>query len=255
MRKTISSLILASGLIAIGLVQGAIAQERADLPARERIDRSFTLRPGAAVSISSIAGPVTVETGGGSRAEVHILRQARTRQELECTRTEVEGRNGGLSIRQLTPSRLQSCRTIEMRQTVRLVLPRNVDLSLESIAGKLEVGTIDGALRLNSIAGRTTIAGARSANISSVAGRLQLGLGPIDRQGVRISSVTGSVELLFRRGTNADFHADSVLGRVTSASPAVQVRREQNSYRARVGTGGPMVSVSSIVGQVRLGIV
>ena len=255
MRPSTSSLTLASGLIAIGLVHGANAQERADLPARERIDRSFTLRPGAAVSISSIAGPVTVETGGGSRAEVHILRQARTQQELECTRTEIESRNGGLSIRQLTPSRLQACRTIETRQTVRLVLPRNVDLSLDSIAGKLEVGTVDGALRLSSIAGRTTIAGARSADISSVAGRLQLGLGPIDRQGVRISSVTGSVELLFRRGTNADFRADSVMGRVTSASPAVQVRREQNSYRARVGTGGPMVSVSSIVGQVRLGIV
>ena len=45
MRKTISSLILASGLIAIGLVQGAIAQERADLPARERIDRSSPFAP------------------------------------------------------------------------------------------------------------------------------------------------------------------------------------------------------------------
>lgn len=244
------------GLIVVSLagIGAARADDNGPMPAREQIDRSFVIAPGAKVSISSIAGPVTVETGGSGRAEIHILREAGSKRELDCTRTEIEARNGGLSLRQIRRSQDNACRDIRTRQNVRLIVPRNVDLSLDSIAGRLEIGEVDGAVKLSSIAGRTRVAGARSAEISSVAGQLMLGLGPIGRGGVQVSSVAGSVELMFRRGTSADVAASSLIGQMTSASPAIQVRREQRSYRARIGSGGPLVSLSSIVGQVRLSI-
>lgn len=256
MRVGKSYLLVASSLLAAGLVPAAAAQDRdtRSMPAREQIDRSFTIGHGASVSITSIAGPVTVETGGSSRAEIHILREARSKAELDCTHTEILTGNNRLSLRQFRPSETGACRQIEMRQTVRLVLPRNVDLSLKSIAGRVAAGTIEGALRLENIAGRTDLAGARSADISSVAGKLTLGLGPIDRRGVRVASVAGSVDLIFRRGTGANVEASSVIGRVTGATPAIQVRQEGRVYRARIGAGGPLVSLSSIVGQVRLAV-
>jgi hypothetical protein len=255
MRLGTSCLALSSSLLAIG-IGSASAQERGaeQTLAREQIDRSLLLRPGAAVSVEGIAGPVTIETGSGSHAEIHIRREAPTQRELDCTRTEIENRNGGLSLRQLKPDKAGECRNIRMRQTIRLILPRNVDLALNGIAGKVEIGAIDGGVRLRGIAGSTKVSQARSADISSVAGRLMLGLGQISRGDVRVSSVAGSIDLVFRRGANADIVASSVIGRVTSATPAVQVRRENNVYRARIGAGGARISLTSVVGQVRLDV-
>jgi hypothetical protein len=254
MRSITMGLATATALLATGLAGAAAwAGEDSPMAAREQIDRSFTLAPGALVRVSSIAGPVTVETGGGSRAELHILREAASQRELACTRTEIDNRNGGLSVRQVRKEE-QGCRNLHSRQTVRLILPRNIDLTLDSIAGKVDVGAVEGAVRLSSIAGRTSLQGARSAEVSSVAGRLTLAVGPIGPRGVKVSSVAGPVDLVFRPGTSADVSASSVVGQVTSASPAIQVRREQRRYSARIGSGGPLVSLSSIVGPVRLSI-
>ena len=160
-----SSARLGSSLLALVAVQALAAPEGNSQPmaAREQIDRSFALRAGAKVDLASIAGAVTVETAAGGRAEIHILREAATRGELDCTRTEIESRDGGLSVRQRRAEDGGACRNIRMRQTVRLVVPRNVDLTLDGIAGKVEIGSIDGAVRLRRVAGRTSIAGARSA--------------------------------------------------------------------------------------------
>ncbi|HYD13002.1 MAG TPA: hypothetical protein VEC11_09155 [Allosphingosinicella sp.] len=222
------------------------------MPAREEIERTVPLDPQALVSVSGIAGPVTVVTGGGSRAEVHIVRMAATPAELACYRTEVRGGGARLVIAHVQ-ERTPECGTLRDRQEVRLVLPRRVDLTLTQIAGTVSIGPLDGTLRLESIARHVTVADVRSADLSSLAQGLTMTLGRIGPGGISIASVTGPIELGFHRGAGADVSISSIIGRVSTNSPVVSIQRSGNgNYRARVGAGGPAVSLSSIAGEVQL---
>lgn len=214
--------------------------------------RSTIWRRTQPVRVEGIAGPVTVETGGGNRAEVHIVRMAATQRELQCYRTEVSASPDSLTIRHVQLTDQPGCRSIRARQEVRLRLPRSVDLDLSTIAGRVEIGPIDGQLRLDSIAGHVTVARARAVEIDSLAGGLSLGLAPLAPQGVRISSVVGTVEVNLEPGVDADIDIDSVMGSVRSLSPAIHIVEGDGSYRARAGSGGGRISISSVMGRVRL---
>jgi len=218
--------------------------------AREEIRETHRLAAGATVRVEGIAGPVTVETGGGDSAEVHIVRMAASERELQCYRTRVEAAPDRLVVSHVQLEDRPGCDNIRSRQEVRLRLPRAVDLELSSIAGALEIGAVEGALRLDSIAGRVRLAGAREARISSLAGGLTLGVGALGPEGMRISSVVGPVALRFAPGADASLSADSVMGSVRGE--AIDVVEDEGRYRAQVGDGGPRIAISSVVGSVRL---
>lgn len=226
----------------------------AEMAAREEIHRSFRLEEGARVSVSGIAGPVSVTTTEGDTAQVHIVRMARTQRELDCYRTAVTGGGEALSIEHVQDSDRSGCDSIRSRQQVTLVLPRSVNLEFSTIAGRLDIGPVDGVVRLDSIAGHVTLAGARSAEVSSLAGGLTMNLRSLSAAGVQVSSVVGPVDLTFGRGVDADVRLDSVMGSVRGV-PAELDRRlveENGEYRLRVGAGGPAVRLSSVMGPVRL---
>jgi hypothetical protein len=224
---------------------------RSEMTAREEIRRSYELSPGATVRVAGIAGPVTIETGSGSGAEVYILREARTQRELDCYRTDVQATRQRLAIEHVQFSSRAGCNSIRSRQEVRLRLPRSVDVDLDTIAGAATIAPIEGDVRLESIAGAASVAGARGADISSIAGPLSLTVTQGSRR-VSISSVAGPVDLAFARGVGADVRVDSIVGHVRSLSSDMRVSRTDAGYRARVGSGGSDVSLSSIVGTVRL---
>ena len=218
---------------------------------RDVIHRSVALAPGAEVSLQTIAGPVTIETGNVSTAQIHIVRGAATQRELQCYRTEIIAAPARLAIRHVQDKR-RGCDSIRSAQQVRLTLPRSVNLSMSSIAGDADIGLLDGRLKLDSMAGKVRARGVRSADISSVAGGLSLTLLPLDRRGVRVSSVVGPTDIIFPRGANADVRVDSVMGNTTSTSRRIALRWTNGRASARVGAGGPPVSISSVVGHVTL---
>lgn len=257
-------LLVAPALLLAGVSAGAAdgrgpqgtraSAARAELAEREEIHETFRLEPGARVRVTGIAGPVSVETAAGDTAQVHIVRMAATRRELDCYRTAVAGGGGALSVEHVQDSRRPGCDSIRSRQEVRLILPRSVDVELSTIAGRVDIAAVDGLVRLDSIAGHVTIAGARSAEMSSLAGGLAMTLHPLAAAGVRVSSVVGGVDLTFPRGVDADVRLDSVMGSVRGVPGELDRRlvEEDGEYRLRVGAGGPAVRLSSVVGPVRL---
>ena len=248
-RKALFAPAAASLLIAFGPAQADTqTTSKNSMAVRETIDRMVRLSPGASVSLETIAGPVTIETGSGPTAQVHIVRGAATPRELACYRTDVSAAPGRLAIRHVQDKR-RGCDSIRSGQQVRLVLPRAVNLSMSSIAGDVTVAPIDGRLKLDSIAGHVKARGIRSADISSLAGGLSLVLAQ-NHRGIDVSSVVGMTDITFARGANADIRVDSVMGNTTSTSPRIPIVWRNGRASARVGTGGAPVSVSSVVGQV-----
>ncbi|HEX8366416.1 MAG TPA: DUF4097 family beta strand repeat-containing protein [Allosphingosinicella sp.] len=235
----------------LGNVQGSTAtqDDHSTLTAREEIHDRYELGAAPTVTVRGIAGPVSVETVAGNVAEVHIVRRAATERELQCYRTEITRKASGLAIEHVQFSDRPGCSTIRSRQTVRLKLPRSANVQLSVIGGRVDIDGVAGSVRLESIAGRVNLTGVRAAQLSSLAGGLSLALAQGGTRTIQVSSVVGPVDIKFPRGANADVQISSVQGSVRSDWRELS---GSDGLAYRIGSGGADVSISSVIGPVRL---
>ena len=254
MRKMLTALPAALVLIAAPRVlTGLYAREKpehiSDLPVRKEVHQQYRLEPNTTVKVSMIAGPVEIETTTGDTAEVTIISSAETQADLDCSDTLIERTPQLLVIRSK-----DLCTVVRVTQRVTLELPRNANLDLKSIAGDVRIGTIDGMVRLDSIAGHVSAGPVRTADISSLAQGLSMQIDDIGERGVRVSSVIGRIELRLSDRLNAQFVARSIDGNVVSDSPAIAIRTRNGpeNCEAQIGSGGPAITVSSVRGNIRL---
>ena len=97
------------------------------------------------------------------------------------------------------------------------------------------------------------IAGPVEIETISVARGLSMEIKQIDERGVRLSSIIGGIELALSDNLNAQFEASSVVGNVVSGIPNIKLITEGRSdFEAQIGSGGPVISISSVRGGIRL---
>ncbi len=257
---------------------GISAQQRRgredELPERDELRQSYQLSPGAQVEVSSISGSVEIETASTTTAEVHIIRSARSRADLEYRRIIVEATGSSLIVRgEQEKGERRTPPGVDVRQRVVLKIPRQVNLATKSVSGSVAVGDIDGEVRVSSISGSVGIGDVNGqVQVSSISGQVNVGqavghftassvsgsvtatIKRLSEQGVRIKSISGQVELRFTDELNAELEVSSISGRVYADVPnvTVQGKLEPANFRARIGSGGALISISSISGGVRL---
>lgn len=238
--------------LSFGTLSGLLAQEKrgrsGDLPVRNEINRQYELAPNTSVELSTIAGPVEIETISGQSAEIKIVNSAETQADLNCLDTPIEQTPTKLVIRDKS-----LCNIVRVRQRVILKLPRNVNLYLESIAGQVRIGPTEGMVRLNSIAGHVSAGPLQAAEMSSLASGLSVQINQITERGVNLSSIVGGIELSLSDRLNAQFVANSIIGNVISDHPGIKLSTEGRSdFEAQIGSGGPRITISSVRGGIRL---
>jgi len=272
----------------------------------DEIRQSFKLTPGTRVEISSIRGPVEIETSNGDTAEILITRNADNLADLQSDKIAIDNQAGRLIIRGETAPGGNKNRHVDHH--AKLKLPRDINLAINSISGPVQLADLNGQLEVSSISGSVTldkvtqqarfksisgdvkieqvsgpldisgvsgsvkldqvahgvniksvsgdvkIAQANdSLDISSVSGTVSAVIAKLGTRGVQISSVSRQVELRFRNEVDAQFTANSISRDVTIDLPNVTIEdKSANSTRARIGAGGPPISVNSVSGGVRL---
>jgi DUF4097 and DUF4098 domain-containing protein YvlB len=233
-------------------LSNGIAQKQGDLPLKEDINKTYQLTRGARVEVTGMAGPVEVTAVEGNTATVHVVRSGQTREDLDCYRTVVEGDANRLEIRH-ERFRSSRCESIKARQSVKLLVPREVDLHLSTIAGAVNVGAVEGVVKLTNIAGPVVVTGAQSAEMSSLAGGLTMHIERISGRGINISGVAGAIELQVSESLDANVVVDDTLGKVVAETPRAKVSKLSDSkYLVKVGAGGAEISVTGVTGNVRL---
>ena len=290
----ITALLTSVMMLACGAPREGLTTESAqnrNFHERDEINKTFQLAPGARVDVSSIRGPVEIVNTDSARAEVRIVRSARTRADLEYHKIEVEQTGNGLVVRGVQEPEDRQRENVQVDHHVMLKLPRRIDLSVKSVSGSIKVGDVDGQTHVSSISGSANIgnvggklqvssisgsleignvgADARvnsisgnlglgqvngSLDVSSISGGLNATLVSLSPQGIHIRSVSGSIELGFKSEINADFDAKSISGQVYFDVPNVTRETEEKSpnVRARIGAGGTPISISSVSGNIRL---
>ena len=292
-----SAALLGSILVAVcGLGPGSSpsrarlsTENHSALGERDEIKQSYELASGARVSVTSISGPVEIETSLGSMAEVHVIRTARSQQDLQYRRIIIEHSGNSLTVR--GEQERGAGRGVQVTQHVMLKLPLNVNLSVNSISGHAIIGDIGGQAHISSISGPVTIGDVSGeAIVSSVSGRLSLGraggqvqvksisgsvdigqsvghfeassisgsvratIGQIGSSGITIDSISGGVTLRLAEAVNAEIHAMHYSGEVYLNLPNVVIQGKMTSSEVRglIGSGGPTISISNISGNIML---
>lgn len=224
---------------------------------KDEIHQTYQLTSGASVRVSGINGQVDVETTNGSTAEVHVVRSARSRADLEHRKVIIEHTGSSLVVRGENENERRYARgeQPQVRQRVTLRLPRQIDLTASGINGKTTVGEVDGPVKVSGINGRVEVAQAVGySELSGINGAVVVTISQLGERGIRVSGINGAVELRFTDALNADLKVTGINGSVNADMPNVSVLGtvSRNNFNARIGSGGAPINVSGVNGRVRL---
>jgi hypothetical protein len=228
------------------------------LSEREETNQTVQLPSGAQVRVAGINGLVEVTTGDSSAAEIHIVRTAKARADLQYRRVLVEHSGANLVVRGEKEDEGNNKRWRhgpDVRQEVRLKLPRNVSLEVSGVNGRVTVGELDGRVDVSGVNGPVEVARAGSTGtISGINGSVTMTLTRIADEGLTVSGVNGRVLLSFSEDVDAELHVNGVNGSIDLdiARVVVQGKVTPHRMRATIGGGGPPLNVNGVNGSVRL---
>jgi hypothetical protein len=228
------------------------AGDDSDFSERDEINQTYTLAAGAHVEVRGINGTVDIETAAGATAEVHIVRLARNRDDLNYHKIIIEPSANSLIVRGENDN---DHGNHQVRHRVTLRLPRSIDLGVSGVNGRATVGAIDGPIQISGINGAVEVGQAVGyAKISGINGRVKVNIVRLSDRGIHVSGVNGGVELQFAEDLNADIEVTGINGRVNADVPNVTVmgKLERNNFRARIGGGGTPIIINGINGHVKL---
>ena len=232
------------------------SDSQGDLLEREETKQSYELSRGARVEVSGINGSVEIETGNVNSAEVHIIRSANDRADLEYRKIIVEHTPDSLVVRgEKDRERNSAGRNRQVRQRVMMKIPRQVDLVASGVNGRVNVGAVDGPVKVSGVNGKVDVAQARGySHISGINGKVSITITELGERGIHVSGINGGVELQFAEELNADLDVSGVNGTVSPevANVTIQGKLERGNFRAKIGSGGSSISVSGVNGRVRL---
>ncbi|HEX5702108.1 MAG TPA: DUF4097 family beta strand repeat-containing protein [Pyrinomonadaceae bacterium] len=254
-----------SVLLGASSVWATVAQER------DEINRSFTLPAKAHVDVAAISGSVDIKAVDADSAIVQMERTARSRAELDCNKIVVEQASGNLTVRSENVGG-PGCQNIQVVHRLVLSLPRRVDVSVHGVSGPIDIGEIDGTLRISGNSGDINLArvgnGARITGNSGTINVAELGSGAritgnsgtatikirhLDTEGLELSGNSGTLKLYVGGELSIDVKVSGHSGPVSSELPNVEFTKSGASdYYARVGSGGPTINAHGNSGSILL---
>jgi hypothetical protein len=248
---------------------------------QESIRRTFPVAA-RVIEVENIFGAIEVEGRDGTGIQMDADKwihaesnRALDRAEREAT-LDIEQNPGWLRIaaKHLSGCALPDCwrfedRSYRVELNLRLAVPHDSDLTLKTVdGGDLRVRNVRGTFSLSNVNGAVTMDGVSgSGTARTVNGPIKVSFRENPRKDSQFASVNGSVDLYFTRNLSADFRFNTFSGSVYSELPLfatpVGVLTEPfrsaalsfpaSSFAAgRAGSGGPLIRVDSVNGDVRI---
>lgn len=270
-------------VLAVLLAQGG-KEMSTEFSEREEFRESYRLSPGASVELVNVPfGSVAIEPTDDEAVLVHMVRSARTRDELVCNRFVVEQTSGGLHLRS---NENGDCRleNVSVQQNVLLRVPRSLNVLVSTVSGAVRLGELEGrgpnfvqgpsgekieqpadrpnvvgrgfnsTVSVRNISGPVSILqGGGQTSVSGVSGPVRITFRGQRADGVKVDGVSGSLELRLTRDLNAELLMRDIKGEVRNLGAGLKLdNTEKGGFRSRVGAGGAPISISSINGDVVL---
>ena len=244
---------ICKAFVLLSVLLGASSVWAASYQENDAINRSFTLPARARVDVSAINGSVEIRTTDGDTANVQLERTGRTRAEMDCNKVTVEQVSGTLTIESENVGG-PGCQTIQVFHRLLLTLPRHANVSVHGVSGPINIGEIDGALRLSGNSGDINLAQpGTGSRVTGNSGTISIKLRKLDAPGLELSGNSGAIKLYVDEELNAAVRVSGLSGSASSELPNVRfIKAGAADYYARIGSGGPAIIVSGSSGSVLL---
>ena len=220
---------------------------------------------GDEIEIKGINGDVYAEFTSGDEVEVIATKRAR-RGDRDDVEVEVLERAGGVTICAVYPSRRRrrnECREgsggrmdtqrfdVSVHFTVRV--PAGVRFVGRTVNGDVEALGLQSEAEAHTVNGDIEVSTTERAIANTVNGSIRATIGSGWRGAVEFETVNGSIILELPNDINADLEARAVNGSIDSAFPVtIMGRMSRRRITGRIGDGGPLLSVSTVNGSIRL---
>ena len=217
----------------------------------DEIHQSFNLTQGNRIEVSSISGSVEVESIDGDVAEVHIIRSAKIKTDLAWRKLTIERTPTGLIIEPVNDEALRP-RTVRVDHYVLLKLPRHSSFTSSGVSGSINIAAIDGTVQVSGCSGSVIMKETNGpTDISGVSGSVVLNVTRLSEPGLRVSGISGTIELRLPDTLDAELSITDFNGGVFIDSPQHEPRPfGYYYYYYRLGRGGPRISVSGVSGNI-----
>ena len=230
--------------------------------------------------VRNIWGSVRVQTGAGGEITVSAteLRSAPDRRRIELSRDvmslEIDADANGVSLvvgdRDERWQRLNTCDGCRVDYQFAITVPPGTVLDVGTVLdGRVDIDGVSGMISASNVNGPVTIVGLTDCDeIQSVNGRIRLRYSRAPVQNCSIETINGDITLDVPTGTGLDMALDLFNGDIQSdfavaafSLPATVERvtdgghkryRIQQLSGIRIGAGGPVYSIASMNGDVRI---
>ena len=252
-------------LLSAVLVLAASAASAATL--KETIDRTFDVRPGATVDLTSVNGRVTVKAWDQPRVKVVAVKEVETsRDEIQKVmkelRVDIQPRDGGLVIKTHYPHDRGGVAffdwlfgdDIDAQVTYDLLVPRSMNVNVENTNGGIYVSEVAGKHDLDTTNGKIEVTRcAGSLDASTTNGGIRAELVRVAKgQPMRFETTNGRIEVVVPRDFAADIDASTTNGSIKSDLPVSTRSAGDNTLRGTINGGGTTLRLRTTNGGIAL---
>lgn len=232
----------------------------------EKVERLFSVPAGTSLSVENVNGPVTVSSW--DRPQILLSAEKRVRAGSESAATDalselkivIEHRNGELHIHTRHPRRDSGGilrwlvgQDVDASVSYELTVPRNLDVSLETVNGPVQVSGVNGRLSLETVNGRIQIVESGGAiDASTVNGSISAELLRVSPDEMSFGTVNGRVTLALPASIQADLDVRTVNGAIDSQLPVTMTASSKRHLRGTINGGGPALEVRTTNGGVTI---
>jgi DUF4097 and DUF4098 domain-containing protein YvlB len=227
------------------LYQGRRAEEQSD-----RLSRKIKLGRNGRVSITNVAGDITVTAGSGDEMAIEAVKHG-DRGTLDRVSVVIDDRPGRVDVRTEYDRVFSRNNNVSVDYTV--TVPGDVALDVYSVSGQIKVDGVKGSMRIGSVSGDITSTNTPMVEyVRTVSGKVELS-GVVNGGSLSLSSVSGSIGVSGVRTRSLDLNTvsgdihlrDAAVERLTSRS--VSGGFEYSGALARSGS----YEVNSHAGDIR----
>lgn len=234
---------------------------------RERIDRTFEVRPGAQFAIENTNGRITVRAWDEPRIRVRAEKTASSRDEEAAAKALRELK----VIIDATPSRV-AVRTqhprgknfdlldvifgshVSLDVEYEITVPRSARVAVDNTNGRVTVYDVSGELDVETTNGRIELFRcAGGARLSTTNGRINAEFLSVTPGGeLRFETTNGRIELKVPQAFAADLDASTTNGSVSTDLPVAARSSGSNTLRGKINGGGVPVRLRTTNGGIEI---
>ena len=218
----------------------------------QTFDRTYDVHPGARVVLDNVNGRVTVTAWNQPRVRVRAEQHVESRDNAAAKKTmaslvNVSADANGLRIHTNHPKNTDGFfawlagMNIETRVNYEIVVPRSMNLDLETVNGTVTASNVNGVLRFSTTNGRIIVercAGELEASTTNGGIAAEL-LTVVPGRPVRLSTTNGRIMVALPRTIAARLDAGTSNGSINSDIPVLTRSSDRHSLRGTINGGGP----------------